>query len=154
MAPCGVDKWRPLGAERRGSGPLHEPAARRGSRRNQLSLEPAYASAKQADCPSPPRRVRQRRLRLLRADLEVLDIDMEQYQSVNYRRTQEIGAAVAFLGCDGLIAPSARWSCGNLVIFTENHALTSRLEVVASEEIDWQSWARDAGFLEIVVVRA
>jgi RES domain-containing protein len=88
----------------------------------------------------------ERRLRLLRADLEGLDVDIAQYESVNYHRTQEIGAAVAFLGCDGLIVPCARWSCENLVLFPENHALTSRLEVLASEEIDWQSWAQDAGF--------
>ena len=42
---------------------------------------------------------------------------MERYESVNYHRTQEIGAAVAFLGCDGLMVPSARWDCENLVLF-------------------------------------
>jgi RES domain len=75
----------------------------------------------------------ERRLRLLRADLEKLDIDVAQYHTINYRRTQEIGAAVNFLGCDGLIVPSARWSCDNLVLFTENHPLTSRLELLWSE---------------------
>jgi RES domain len=88
----------------------------------------------------------ERRLRLLRADLGELDVDLAQYASINYRRTQEIGAAVAFLGCDGLIAPCARWNCENLVLFTENHSLTSKLEVLSSEEIDWQAWAQDGGF--------
>jgi RES domain-containing protein len=88
----------------------------------------------------------ERRLRLLRANLDDLDVDLAKYDSINYRRTQEIGAAVNFLGCDGLMVPSARWRCENLVIFTENHALTSRLEVLSSEEIDWQAWAQDAGF--------
>jgi hypothetical protein len=88
----------------------------------------------------------ERGLRLLRADLETLDVEMAQYESINYRRTQEIGAAVAFLGCDGLVVPSARWSCENLVLFVENHSLASKLEVLSSEEIDWQSWAQDAGF--------
>ncbi|MGH6899315.1 MAG: RES family NAD+ phosphorylase [Geminicoccaceae bacterium] len=91
----------------------------------------------------------ERRLRLLRGDLEELDVDTKQYESVNYHRTQEIGAAVAFLGCDGLIVPSARWSCENLVLFTENHALTSKLEVLSSEAIDWQTWAQDAGFFDL-----
>lgn len=90
----------------------------------------------------------ERRLRLLRADLQELDVDMALYESINYQRTQEIGAAVAFLGCDGLIVPCARWRCENLVIFIENHALTSRLEVLSSEEVDWQTWARDAGFFD------
>jgi RES domain-containing protein len=87
------------------------------------------------------------RLRLLRADLENLDVDMAQYDGINYYRTQEIGAAVAFLGCDGLIVPCARWSCENLILFTENHLLTSRLELLSSEEIDWQAWAKEAGFV-------
>ena len=90
----------------------------------------------------------ERRLRLLRTDLEELGVDTEQYESINYHRTQEIGAAVAFLGCDGLIVPCARWDCENLVLFTENHALTSRLEVLSSDEIDWRTWAQDAGFID------
>jgi len=90
----------------------------------------------------------ERRLRFLRADLGELDVDTEQYETVNYHRTQEIGAAVAFLGCDGLMGPSARWDCENLVLFTENHALENRLEVLSSEEIDWQIWAQNAGFLK------
>jgi hypothetical protein len=92
--------------------------------------------------------VAERGLRLLRADLEKLDLDMAQYESVNYRRTQEIGAAVAFLGCDGLVVPCARWPCENLIIFTENHALASRLEVLSHEEVDWQTWATNAGFYD------
>jgi RES domain len=90
----------------------------------------------------------ERRLRLLRADLEKLDLDMTQYESVNYGRTQEIGAAIAFLGCDGLIVPCARWRCENLIVFTENHALASRLEVLSTEEVDWQTWAKDAGLFD------
>jgi hypothetical protein len=89
----------------------------------------------------------ERKLRLLWADLNQLDVDMTQYESIAYHRTQEIGAAVAFLGCDGLIVPSARWSCDNLVIFTENHSLTGKLDVLSSEEIDWRAWAQNAGFL-------
>jgi hypothetical protein len=92
--------------------------------------------------------VAERGLRLLRADLEKLDVDMKRYEDVNYNRTQEIGAAVAFLGCDGLLVPCARWSCENLILFAENHALSSKLEAVSSEEIDWQAWAKDAGFFD------
>ena len=50
----------------------------------------------------------QKSLRLLRSDLETLGVDWERYSEMNYERTQQIGAAVAFLECDGLIAPSAR----------------------------------------------
>jgi hypothetical protein len=86
-------------------------------------------------------------LRLARVNLEQLNVDMARYGERDYVRTQIIGAALAFLGIDGLIAPSARWSCDNLMIFTENHSLNHKLEVVSAEEIEWQSWARSHGFL-------
>lgn len=90
----------------------------------------------------------ERRLRLLKGDLGDLDVDMQRYHELHYHRTQEIGAAVAFLGCDGLMVPSARWDCDNLVLFMDNHQLSSRLEVLANEAVDWQTWARDAGLLD------
>lgn len=72
---------------------------------------------------------------------------MTQYGERDYSRTQKIGAALAFLGFDGLIAPSARWACDNLTILIENHALTERLEPVGEEQVDWYVWARDHGIL-------
>src|SRR5271166_140740 len=48
-----------------------------------------------------------RTLRLARVGLEALAVDMTRYGERDYRRTQRIGAALAFLGLDGLIAPSA-----------------------------------------------
>jgi hypothetical protein len=86
-------------------------------------------------------------VRLLRADLEVLGVDGAGYESMNYGRTQAIGAAVGFLGCDGLIVPSARWSCENLVMFLDNHRLHQVLEVEQSEEVDWLAWAKKHGRL-------
>jgi len=88
-----------------------------------------------------------RTLRLARTNLETLGVDFARYGERDYGRTQKIGAALAFLGLDGLIAPSARWSCENLMIFTENHALTERLEPVDDEQIEWQAWALAHGFI-------
>lgn len=83
-------------------------------------------------------------LRLLRVDLETLGADWRKYSEVNYARTQEIGAAVAFLECDGLIAPCARWDCENLMIFTDNHRVDdNELELVSTEEVDWRAWAKE-----------
>ena len=31
------------------------------------------------------------------------------------------GILLAFLGCDGLIAPSARWECDHLMIFADTN---------------------------------
>lgn len=86
-------------------------------------------------------------LRLARVSLERLGVEMALYGVRDYARTQEIGAALAFLGLDGLIAPSARWQCDNLMIYQTNHLLSERLEVLADEEVDWGSWARVNGFI-------
>jgi RES domain-containing protein len=84
-----------------------------------------------------------RTLRLIQTDLVSLGVDLGAYRSVNYVRTQVIGAAVAFLERDGLIIPSARWDCENLVLFTDNHDLGDRLEVAETEAVDWRAWARE-----------
>lgn len=60
-----------------------------------------------------------RTLRLIRADLATLGVPESVYNSLNPPRTQEIGAAAEFLGCDGLITLSARWPCDNRVLFPE-----------------------------------
>ncbi|MFZ2104412.1 MAG: RES family NAD+ phosphorylase [Roseiarcus sp.] len=88
-----------------------------------------------------------RSLRLARADLEALGVEMSRYGERDYARTQEVGAAAASLGIEGLIAPSARWPCDNLMIFTNNQHAGERLEVVGSEEVEWRAWARSHGFL-------
>ena len=88
-----------------------------------------------------------RTLRLARADLPGFGVDMNRYGERDYVQTQKIGAALAFLGFDGLIAPSARWACDNLMIFTDNHALSERLDPVAHEEIEWRDWAQENGLI-------
>ena len=88
-----------------------------------------------------------RTMRLARADLAGLGVDLDRYGERDYARTQKIGAALVFLGLDGLIAPSARWSCENLMIFTENHTLTERLEPIGDEQVEWRAWAKAHGLL-------
>lgn len=90
----------------------------------------------------------QRTLRLIRADLEALGVSEAAYQGINSPRTQAIGAAAEFLGCDGLIAPSARWSCDNLVLFPDRMGIDATLEPVASETVDWVHWGTAHGFLK------
>lgn len=84
-------------------------------------------------------------LRLLKADLIELGVDWGMYGSLNYDRCQKIGAAVAFLECDGLIAPSARWECENLMIFASNHGIEQRLEIESTTAVDWIRWAKERG---------
>lgn len=92
--------------------------------------------------------VAHRTLKLVRADLETLGVPESAYGGINLPRTQEIGAAVEFLGCDGLIAPCARWHCDNLILFPDRMGLDATLEVVASENVDWLTWATTHGLLK------
>lgn len=87
-------------------------------------------------------------VRLSRPALESLGVDLKRFGERDYALTQRIGAALAFLGVDGLLAPSARWECENLTIFIDNHALTERLDVVGTEEVEWSSWAKGHGLIE------
>ncbi len=86
-------------------------------------------------------------LRLIRSDLASLGVKENLYETINYSRTQEIGAAIAFLGCDGLIAPNARWSCENLMIFMEHVPLDREFTVTATDSVDWIDWARKNNLL-------
>ena len=86
-------------------------------------------------------------LRLLRADLTKLGVPEAELPTINYARTQEIGAAVEFLGFDGLIAPSARWKCDNLILFPDRPGSRVETEVISSNIVDWNPWATARGFL-------
>jgi len=76
--------------------------------------------------------------------LETLGVDMERFEERNYAamdesppsRSQEIGAALSFLGINGLRVPSARWQCENLVLF-DNQNNQIEIDDVESEEVDW-----------------
>ncbi len=89
-----------------------------------------------------------RTLKLVRTSLATLGIDLARYGERDYTVTQKIGAALAFLGLDGLIAPSARWTCDNLMVSTENHTHSQQLDAIDAEEIEWRAWARDHGMVE------
>ena len=88
-----------------------------------------------------------RTLRLARGDLTTLGVELARYGERDYPQTQKIGAALAFLGLDGLIAPSARWACDNLMIFSDNHALTERLKPIGEEQVEWRAWAQAHGLI-------
>ncbi|WP_083909465.1 RES family NAD+ phosphorylase [Rhodopseudomonas sp. B29] len=86
-------------------------------------------------------------VRLSRTELELLGVDFGNYGTRDYRVTQNIGAALAFLGVDSLVSPSARWDCENLTIFAGNHGWDNRLELVESVEFEWRTWAEENRFI-------
>lgn len=73
------------------------------------------------------------------ADLVALGVDEAQYSTMLYSRTQEIAAAAAFMGFDGIISPSARYDCDNLVLFLGNFNLEN-IETIAETPINWAEW--------------
>jgi hypothetical protein len=83
---------------------------------------------------------------LVFADLTALGrigVEAATYRERDYARTQAIADAAFFLGFDGLIAPSARWSCQNLVLFTDRLA-PEKLAVTSqgAQPIDWAAWRK------------
>ena len=85
-------------------------------------------------------------LELAIGDFEGFGIDRAKYFERNYQRTQLIGAAINFLELDGLLAPSARWECENLMIFESNYKLDLKLEVISSEMISYEDWQALSGY--------
>ena len=81
--------------------------------RNGALAKVAYHWAQMAPVPTKPALVTRlsvranQTLKLLRTNLPDLGVPITEtlYSTPLYNRTQEIGAAVHFLGCDGLIVP-------------------------------------------------
>jgi RES domain len=68
-------------------------------------------------------------------------VEDSRYRELLYTRTQEIGAAAAFLGYDGLIAPSARWDCQNIILFLDAIKVAD-VRTVSVAPVDWKAWRR------------
>lgn len=73
------------------------------------------------------------------AELAALGVDRARYQEMLYRRTREIADAAAFLGFDGIIAPSARWSCETVVLFL-GAIDPEAIELLSDRPVDWPAW--------------
>jgi RES domain-containing protein len=71
--------------------------------------------------------------------LRQLGVEDSRYRELLYTRTQEIAAAAAFLGFDGLIAPSARGDCQNIVLFLDVIDL-EEIRTVSAQPVDWKAW--------------
>ncbi|MBM3608384.1 MAG: RES domain-containing protein [Alphaproteobacteria bacterium] len=83
-------------------------------------------------------------LRLADMDrLASLGVDTARYRERDYTKTAEIAETAFFIGFDGLIAPSARFECNNLVLFTDRFAPGDfQLKTPDAEVIDWAAWRK------------
>jgi RES domain-containing protein len=70
-----------------------------------------------------------------------LGVDPARYREILYEPTQAIGDAAYFLGFDSIIAPNARWSCNNLILFTDQIA-PADVEVIDSSKVNWTEWRK------------
>ena len=68
-----------------------------------------------------------------------LGVEEARYREILYDRTQAISDAAQFMGFDGLIVPSARWDCLNLVLFMDSVDL-DEIEIEEKSAIDWTTW--------------
>jgi RES domain len=138
---------RRIGRHGIGCDALHQLRERGSARGAGGPLCAAHALPEQAGEIAPLAAEHKKDVAIVAADLLSLGVVWADYPTLNYLKTQQIGAAVAFLGCDGLIAPSARWACENLMLISTNHAFESELRVVSSEEVALKEWAREHQFL-------
>lgn len=105
-----------------------------------LSLEPVWPSLIKHEIHTLKVKT-ERALRFKSLDeLEKLGIDTSKYESFRYNETQAIAAAAHFLEFDGLIVPSARYGCSNLVLFLDRAAAMP--QIVQTEEVDWPTWRK------------
>ena len=107
-----------------------------------LSLEPVWPSLIQHQIHILAVRT-ERTLRLVdMSELENLGVDISRYETFEYGATQAIAAAAHFLEFDGMLVPSARFACSNLVLFTDRVSPTGQLQLVSSEDVDWADWRK------------
>jgi RES domain-containing protein len=82
----------------------------------------------------------ERTLRFADVDaLSPLGLEPSRYQSFDYEVCQAVSAAAHFMEFDGLLVPSARHGCHNLVVFMDRPAAVS-LDVRSTEPVDWNVW--------------
>lgn len=65
-------------------------------------------------------------------------------RQIEYPSLQQIAEVAFFLEFEGILVPNARWSCANLVIFTER-TRPDQLEVTTKESVDLANWERGIG---------
>lgn len=84
------------------------------------------------------------------AALAALGLDTARYGQLSYQertseypRSQDIAEAAHFLDFDGLITPSARWECLNVVLFCELLPPEATQAIKDHGLVDWQAWQRE-----------
>jgi hypothetical protein len=145
----GLDPLTPSTIGGRWMSPGETPILYTSLERDGAIAEIAYHWSLLTPVPSKPMMVHElsatvnKTLKLAHAELVDLGVDWKRYGEINYERTQLIGAAVAHLKFDGLIAPSARWNCVNAMLFLPEFDSAAELILRSSAQVDWREWVRE-----------
>jgi RES domain-containing protein len=83
-------------------------------------------------------------------DLAEMGVDVRTYGQLShadlkreYPRTQDIAETAHFLEYEGIIVPSARWDCTNVIVFCDQ-VPAGAVEVTHDHgRVDWPSWIRE-----------
>jgi hypothetical protein len=109
-----------------------------------LSLEPVWPSRIEHDIHLIEVET-SRTLRFANVEsLSGLSVDIARYASFDYAATQALASAAHFLEFDGLLVPSARYACANLVVFLDRLSPDGVLSLRRKEPVDWKTW-RESG---------
>jgi len=72
--------------------------------------------------------------------LKTLGVNDPLASRVDYELTQAVGEAAYMMDYQGLIVPSARWECNNLLLFIERIDLNEHIELLKESDINWPAW--------------
>lgn len=104
-----------------------------------LSLQPVWPSRIEHEIHAIEARLEQVSRFADLQSLVPLGVDITRYRSFEYGATQAIAAAANFLEFDGMVVPSARYDCANLVVFTRR---VLDLCLIDTARVDWDAWRR------------
>lgn len=79
-------------------------------------------------------------LELTAAQLRDLGVDDLLVPTIQNERTRAIGEAAFMLDYQGLIVPSVRWPCNNLVLFIGRIDSTSNIRLAQQTDVNWPAW--------------
>lgn len=72
--------------------------------------------------------------------LNALGIDDPLASRLDNDRSQAVGEAAYMMDYQGLIVPSARWECSNLVLFIDRFDLNEHIELIDDSDVNWPAW--------------
>lgn len=84
-------------------------------------------------------------LTLTTEQLRELGVDDPLASRIDSHQGRAVGEAAFMLDFQGLIVPSARWDCNNLVLFVARIEMNKDIHLQNQGEVNWPAWRERAG---------